>query len=75
MIINKVAIAKFLNTRGIPAGEAIFAAVILSGQGIDVDGVKDAFDVMITEPEHFDAVSEALEEARDRAAARKAVVA
>lgn len=75
IIVNKVAIAKFLSARGIPAREAIFAAVILGDQGIDVAKVADAFDVAVTEPEHFELVADILEEARVRAAAPVKAVA
>ena len=69
MIVNKVAVAKFLRQRGIPAREAIFAAVILGDQGIDVAAVADAFDASVTEPARFEAVYTALEDARIKAAA------
>ncbi|WP_454232305.1 hypothetical protein [Mycolicibacterium fortuitum] len=73
-IINKVDVAKFLRERGIPAREAIFAAVILGDKGIDVARVADAFDVAVEAPAHFQDVYDALEEAQVRAAASAAVV-
>lgn len=60
-IVNKVEIALFLRDQGIPAREAIFAAVDLANQGIDAAGVKDAFaDHAAT---HFVAVATALDTA------------
>lgn len=72
MIVNKVEIAKFLRTQKIPAGEAIFAAVILGDKGIGAHRVADAFDVAIPIGPDFNVVADALEEARERVAARKA---
>ena len=69
MIVNKVAVAKFLRQRGIPAREAIFAAVILGDQGIDVHAVANAFDVNVPADSTFDVVATALEDARVKAAA------
>lgn len=71
ILVNKVEIAKFLRTQKIPAGEAIFAAVILGDKGIGAHRVADAFDVDIPIGPDFNAVAEALEEARVRVAARK----
>ncbi|OBG15223.1 hypothetical protein A5768_07535 [Mycolicibacterium fortuitum] len=68
-IVNKVDVAKFLRERGIPAREAIFAAVILGDKGIDVARVADAFDVAVEAPACFQDVYAALEEAHVRAAA------
>jgi len=70
VIVNKVAVAKFLKDRGIPVSEALFAAVILGDQGIGVAAVADAFDVNVKDAEHFAAVEAALEEAKDRVIAR-----
>lgn len=59
--INNFETALFLRDRGIPAREAIFAAVDLANQGIDAAAVKDAFaDYKAT---HFDAVAAALDAA------------
>jgi len=66
VLVNKVAIATFLRDRGIPAREAIFAAVILGDKGIDRNMVADAFaDVKAVA---FAEVLEGLDEAQVRAA-------
>lgn len=68
-MINKTPIATFLRDRGIPAGEAIFAAVILGDQGIDVTRVTATFLGVTADT---DTVIAALDEAQVRAAARRA---
>ena len=66
-IINNVEIALFLRDRGIPAREAIFAAVDLANKGIALSAVRDAFTVDAS-TEHLDAVADALHNAATRAA-------
>ncbi|AEK06516.1 hypothetical protein PBI_SEBATA_39 [Mycobacterium phage Sebata] len=63
VIVNKVAIARFLRERGIPTREAIFASVILGNAGIDLPEIADAFDVAVESPPRFQAVYDALEAA------------
>lgn len=69
IIVNKVAIASFLREQGIPAGEAIFAAVILGDKGIDAKATADAF--ADGQAEHFDAVHDALIDAQARVQLRR----
>lgn len=71
-LVNKLPICQFLRARGIPVGEALSASVILGDQGIDVNGVRDAFDVNVKNPEHLAAVEAALELAQERAVEREA---
>lgn len=66
-IINNVEIALFLRDRGIPAREAIFAAVDLANQGISLPAVVDAFTVDAS-TEHLGVVADALHNAATCAA-------
>lgn len=66
-IINNVEIALFLRDRGIPAREAIFAAVDLANRGIALPAVVEAFTVDASTG-HLDVVADALHNAAVRAA-------
>lgn len=69
ILVNKTPIATFLRDRGIPAAEAIHAAVILGDQGIDAARVTATFLGVTADT---DTVIAALDEAEVRAAARRA---